>query len=260
LDRRVAKSAGFTLIELVVVVGILVALAGIVLPKLDIYQLKANKGIAAANIGGVSRYVQTFRITHNVYPDNFDSLLTNTGVLWAPGAPGTTPGIDPQLVGGPPAGSPTKLTTTTIVGDELRSLTRMGITTILDVDPTTGGGIPGDRFDIPRTLAAGEIVATLNSGPGGDDDANGIVDRFYPQGGGVPAGKKIVVFGFGPRNLCIGDVLQEAPFYSNTDARQYYNRFLCCFEVDSGGSRARFLGALGADADRMDEEINDYFE
>lgn len=33
-----------------------------------------------------------------------------------------------------------------------------------------------------------------------------------------------------------------------------------CFEVSNGGSRARFLGALGADGDRMDEELTEYYE
>src|SRR5262245_66218054 len=109
-SKRIARaSAGFTLIEVLVVVAILVILAGFILPKLDRAQLKANKGVAAANMGGVSRYIQTYRVMHNFYPDRWDSLLSDeatagTFVLKVPGAPGGAAGLDPQLVGGPQIG------------------------------------------------------------------------------------------------------------------------------------------------------------
>ena len=48
LTRSRCTAAGFTLIELVVVVAILVTLAGLVLPGLDAFKLKANKGVAAS--------------------------------------------------------------------------------------------------------------------------------------------------------------------------------------------------------------------
>lgn len=256
---RTHRSA-FTLIELVVVVGILVILAGILLPSLDVYKLKANKGVAAANMTDISRAVQQFYAQNNVYPDRWDSLLSGTS-LWIPGEPGGAPGLDPQLVGGPPAGSPHKLTTTQLVENatthEVRSLTRMGITTVLDLD--TSDGLPGNRFTRVRALVDGATVATINTA---DEDGEAIVHHFYPQVDPpvIPDGKKLVVFGFGPTNGMVGRAVQETPFYSNTDSTQYYNRYLAIFEVDSGGSRARLLGIVGGDADRIDEEIADYFE
>src|SRR5690349_3585044 len=104
------RSRGFTLIELLVVVAILVILAGTVLPKLDRVQLKANKGVAGNNAAGVSRYIQTYRIMHNVYPNHFDSLLTGpSGTLWSTSS-GLGPELEPQTTGALP-GSPHKLTT-----------------------------------------------------------------------------------------------------------------------------------------------------
>src|SRR5262249_28891946 len=131
------RQSGFTLLELVVVVAVLVILAGFVLPKLDLFQLKANKGVAAANMSGTSRYIQQYRIQNNVYPDNWDSLMDNTGTaLWVPGDPSGAPGVDPQLTGGGtgglPAGSPHKLVATTVGTAYLRSITRMGIGHVLD--------------------------------------------------------------------------------------------------------------------------------
>jgi len=261
---ELGKKRGFTLIELLVVVALLVILAGTILPKLDRVQLKANKGVAANNAGGVSRYIQTYRVMHNLYPDRWDSLLTGAGALWADSAnPTTVPQLEPQLTGALP-GSPTKLTTLTLTTDEqLRSLSRMGISTVLDLDGASTA-IPGNRFAQVRTLAINDKVATIN---GADGDGAAIIDQIYPENrlstgtpGTIPAGKNLVVFGFGPGNAAIGDIVQECPFYSNTDPALYYHRFLAVFEISDGGSRAELKAVLGADGDRIEEEINDYYE
>jgi prepilin-type N-terminal cleavage/methylation domain-containing protein len=262
------KKRGFTLIELLVVVALLVILAGTILPKLDRVQLKANKGVAANNAGGVSRYIQTYRVMHNLYPDRWDSLLTSgSGGLWMDNTPATdattVPQLEPQLTGAI-AGGPTKLTTLTLTLDEqIRSLARMGIGNVLDLDGLSTG-IPGNRFTQVRALAVGDKVATIN---GADGDGQAIIDNIYPENrlstgtpGTIPSGKRLVVFGFGPGNAAIGDIVQECPFYSNTDPALYYHRFLAVFEISDGGSRAELKAVLGADGDRIDEEINDYYE
>jgi len=251
---RPSAARGFTLIELVVVIAILTVLAGLILPKLDVFKLKANKASAASNIAGVTRFVESYKVQKDVFPDNWDSLLDSTTqtTLFSQ--------LDPQLIG-PAAsgipGSPTKLTTTTIgTEDELRSLVRVGITSMLD---HSAGGFPGNSAtSAPRVLAIGATYATINAA---DSDGQAILAAFYPKTNGVvPANKKIAVFGFGPRNDATGQVVYTAPFYANTDQTKYYNRFLVAFEVDTGGSRARMLGSLGADADRIEEEIQDFYE
>lgn len=256
---------GFTLIEMLLVVAILVALAGMVLPKLDKEQLRANKGIAANNMTGVSRYIQTYRIRHNVYPDRWDSLLNAAGTaLWAPGVPGSAAmGIDPQLTGGPPTGSPTKLKVATSLTDlELRSLNRMNITSLNNLASSPSS--PGAAFTVPMSLTTNSTFATINDS---DSDGRNIIDTIYPENrlstghsGALRANKKLIVFGFGPTNQAIGDVLQECPTYANTDPTQYYNHFLVIFEYDSTGSRAEFKLAVGGDADLLGDEVGDYFE
>lgn len=248
LRARRLRSAGFTLVELVVVMAVLTVLAGLVLPKLDVFKLKANKAAAASNIHGVDRFVTTFKVQHDVFPDRFDSLLDSTAPTQL------FPELDPQLLGSG-AGNPTKLTTDTIDDDsQLRSLVRVGITSVLD---HTAGGFPGDSGDTLRALSVGDTIATINAA---DGDGQSIIDQFYPEGGGVPAGKKIVVFGLGPRSEMIGETLTTAPFYANTEQTAYYNRFLICFEMDTGGGRARLLGSLGSDGDTLNEEIRDFYE
>lgn len=248
--RRLARSTqrGFTLIELVVVVAILVILTGLVLPKLDLFKLKANKGVAAANMAGVDRYIESFRVQRDRYPDRLDSLIEN-------GTTNLFTELDPQCLGIPAPATPHKLTTTTIASaDELRSLNRVGILTVED---HVAGGFPSNSGSVPRLLANGSTVATLNFAT--DPDAQNIMKNLYPPLGIPPLGKKVVVFGVGPLNEMIGDVLHNAPFYANSDQTRYYTRFFTCFEVDGGGGRARFLTTIGSDGDLISEEIEDFY-
>lgn len=260
---RAQSAQGFTLLELVVVVAVLVILAGLLLPKFDLFKLKANKGVAASNMTDVSRIIQTFYAQNSVYPDRWDSLLDVSGgtpALWVPGAPGTDVGLDPQLVGGPPAASPHKLTTTQLTDLEVRSLTRIGIANVCDLDAAPGA--PNQSFNTGRAIIEDGYVATLNNtGVNADDDAKAIVQHIYPEdGGAVPAGKKLVALGFGSHSSAIGELVQEIPFYANTDQTQYYSRFLAIFQVSSSGSRAQLMAVVGADGDLISEEIADYYE
>ena len=249
--RQLPRSA-FTLIELVVVVAVLVILAGLILPKLDLFKLKANKAVAASNIAGVTRFVEGYRIQKDLYPDGWDSLLDslNPTQLYAK--------LDPQLLGpAAQAGAPTKLVLTTIASDdELRSIVRVGISSVHDHDASAP--VPSDSAAATplRALAVGSSVATINAA---DPDGQGILNLFYPRTGAVPAGRKLFVFGLGPANDIVGTELHDAPFYSNGNQLTNYARFLCVFEVSSTGHRAQMLGTLAADGDPLHDELSDYY-
>ena len=270
--RRIAQH-GFTLLELVVVVAVLVILAGILLPKFDLFKLKANKGVAASNMTDVSRIIQTYYAQNAIYPDNWDSLMTATsggtgtgGQLWnTANASADGAQLEPQLVGGPPtAASPHKLVLgTALLDGEARSLARIGIGNVVDVD-TASTSLPNDRFTgaYKRAIDTGTILATLDTT---DPDAQAIISHIYPNPdttavNGVPAGKRLVVFGFGSHSTAIGNLVQEVPFYPNTDVTKYYSRFLAIFEVDSEGGRADLMAVVGADGDQIGDEIADYYQ
>ncbi len=281
--KRMKKASGFTLIEMLVVIGILVILTSMVLPKLDRVILKSNKAVAGNTAAEVSRYVQTYRIQHNYYPDNWDSLMggttgTSISTLWTGPAGGKGPGLEPQTTGAL-AGSPAKLTTTTLGADAdgnhyVRSLTRMGITTVVQ-NIGTGYDIPGNAYQGVLTPIDGStVLATVRNADNdngtptdtsdditADDDAKGIVNQIYKITTGIiPPGNKLIVFGFGPKNDAIGDVMQETPYYPNTDPNQYYHRYLVIFEAHADGSRAELKMVTGADGDRIIEEIGDYYQ
>ncbi|MCY2927964.1 MAG: prepilin-type N-terminal cleavage/methylation domain-containing protein [Planctomycetota bacterium] len=262
------RRRGFTLLELVIVVGVLVILTGLVLPNLDVFKQKANKGVSAANMADLSRVIQQFYAQNCVYPDRWDSLMNSTGTaLWAATYDANhnlQPGLDSELTGGPIPGSPTKLTTTTISSDGyLRSLTRMGITTVLDQGDKSSSDFATDRFVTPRALANGGTVATVNPA---DDDGKAIIAHLYPQstdGSGnpvVPAGKMLVVVGIGPTNTMMGKAVQEVPSYPNRDVTVEYGRFLAVFEASDGGSPACLKTVLGADGDTIGSETAEYYQ
>ena len=270
--RRSGRSRareGFTLLELVIVVGVLVILAGLVLPNLDLFKQKANKAASATNMADLSRTIQQFYAQYAAYPDRWDSLMGNTGsTLWAASYDtnhNLQLGLDSELTGGPIPGSPTKLTLDTIANDgELRSLTRMGITTVLDVaaTPTSASDFPTDCFTVPRALATGAKVATINPA---DDDGKAIINHLYPQQTDsanpvVPTGKHLVVLGIGPRNTMMGTAVQEIPIYPNRDATLEYARFLAVFEASEDGSPAHLKTVLGADGDTINSETNEYYQ
>jgi prepilin-type N-terminal cleavage/methylation domain-containing protein len=289
------RRAGFTLLELIVVIGILVILAGLVVGKLDLLQVRANKGVAASNMSGVGRLIRLYRVSHQSFPDNWDSLITTNGgtrgtTLWKATTTDpsllTSKGLDPQAVGGPPAGVHQKLTATTLTDGQLYSLYRVGVRTVLDVDTAIMGAsattvAPGNAFGskgstaagfTPFPLASGATVAMVNDG---DSDGRAIISEFYapwaPNGlysevdaAGSPfAGRRLMVFGFGPLNqACLSSsdgALLECPTYSNAqNPALYYDRYLAVFDVSPSGKRARLVSILGSDGDRISEEVADF--
>jgi prepilin-type N-terminal cleavage/methylation domain-containing protein len=281
------RRSGFTLLELVIVMAILVALAGIVIAKLDVLQLKAEKASAGAQIRDIARLIQTYRATTNFYPDRWDSLVDRTGgnpgVLRQPGLPGTNlGGLDPGLVGGLPTGSSTKL----IMGGQLtanqaRSLSRLGITTVLDHSggqPVPYGGTTAASnlavgFVVPNSFNVGattgtnsadadDVFATINPA---DTGGQKILNTIYPTPGAqavVPSDRVLVVFGLGRYCTIVGSNLQSAnlsepPVYPYSNA-QYYDRYLAVFEAYNNGDRCRLVAVLGADGDLAADEIADF--
>ncbi|MEZ0229271.1 MAG: type II secretion system protein [Planctomycetota bacterium] len=271
-----AARRGFTLLELIVVVAILVALAGLIVTKLDIFQNKAEKASAAIQCRDMNRMIQVFRGTTNLYPDRWDSLVDRTGgtpVLKQPQLPGGLPGLDPGLVGGLPTGASTKLALlpAALTAGQARSLNRIGITTVLDHDgvltPTTNYG---NGFSLSNAIdgAADDVFATINAA---DSSGQRILNAIYPTLPippattpvvTVPSDRILVVFGLGRYCTLVGSNLQssnltEAPVYPY-ESNQYYDRYLAVFEAYNSGGAARLVIVLGADGDVPGDEIANF--
>jgi prepilin-type N-terminal cleavage/methylation domain-containing protein len=295
------RASGFTLIEMMVVITILVILTGLIIAKLDVFEMKANKGVAAASMGDVSRSLQSYRVLVTTYPDGWDSLLDTGGALTKSDVNAGKPGLHGELTGGPPFNTttgPIEAGVGALDVNEVQSLGRMGISTVYDFPVLTASAstptgwswtdIPGNMAGVaigaatntPRVLAAGQPVVRLNDGGAASDltassiDPSGkvahVLAHIYPAPGPVdsfkvPAGKRLVMFGFGRFNQMVGNTTQnalvrEAPFYPNENQALLYNRYLVVFETDMGGGRAREVAVLGSDGDPMSDEVADYYQ
>lgn len=277
MQNGATRARGFTLIELIAVVAILVVLAGLVLPRIDSLQTKAAKGSAASDMRAVTRSIMTYKAMHNTYPNPWDSLLNGSNLWKSPDAKG--PGLEPQLTGGfgstSGSGFPTKLVVHTLTQKEVDSLSRTGISSVRDL-ASSSNGLPGDAFTngTERSLATGGKIAIVNLA---DGDGQGIWRGMFPgktdtelfgaSGPSSPdassiAGKGILVaLGVGPSNSTVGDTSLNVPEYPNLNRNAFYNRFLAVFYVRNDEAKRSFLrGVVGSDGDVLADERADFYE
>ncbi len=85
--RRRQAAAGFTLIELMIVVIIMAALAGMVMPRLLDRADDAKIGIAKADIANLTSALKFYKLNVGQYPKTDEGL---TALMVRPGSAGTT--------------------------------------------------------------------------------------------------------------------------------------------------------------------------
>lgn len=259
MQRKQRATRGFTLIELTVVLMILIALAGILIPVLSGYVERSHASAAATNIGEINKFVQLYQAKYlRGWGTGYDTLLdaSNTGA----GENGFYKGVAKELKATGPGALLTITALDTVQANalidagisELSNMTAAadlaaGASATFDANPP----LPAARF----TVAAGANVAFLS-------------DAHVSKQLGVPvdqtATEEYVVFGLGQRSSLIGKVMSEAPLhFDQTDPQIAYSRFLVVFAIPNAGAttgfKARFVGALGAEAGGLGEHLDTYF-
>lgn len=275
------KEGGFTLLELLVVVAILAAIAGtatIMLQDTD------RKGAAAAHVAmmdELSKGIQTFRVLNQGnYPDIYDSLLSDaTGTLGA--------GAISRVVSGDLAGNLSLYTVTT---PQVQALANVGITRVRVLDESLAGCAnvaAGAANSILDTITSKENDVTPQNifrpatanGCGaathaaiGTFDANGaltgvagqLVRWNSAQNGRVNANPNDVVlaFGIGPDSTlfdpAIIGALSNVPVYRHVTNSEY-NRFIALYKVEGSGVRGQavFQAIIDGAGDTKDEELGE---
>lgn len=273
LSAMKRKEGGFTLLELLVVVLILAAVAGTATVMLQDADRKAAAGAHVAMMDELSKGIQVFRVANQGnYPNNWDSLFQNAaGALTGAAALEI---LNSTLVG--------NLTASTYTAADITALTNVGITTTRVVDTSADGCTAGGIAALIRnkannvvaqnifkpaigTLAAG----TRSGGCGATSDATmATADPVFVWAAGqesrvnAASGTRLVAFGVGPDATLFDPsrigALSNTPVYRHVQPFEY-NRFVVLFNTTVGATtgQATFHAIIDGAGDTKDEELGE---
>ena len=227
-----ASARGLTLIELVVVLAILVALAGLIIGNFPSLLRKASGSTSANTIQDIARAVSIRQTTLNSVGSGYDSLLTTGGAVF------------PQL----PPGCLTNITAVAL-GTDSPALAELGIQQICNLAYLT---------DATWTVASSNNLVTNTTTTLAARASAFMVNKLIPNSSAYVGTPQVWLFGVGKITTLVGagSTLLEAPTRTGTsefeNAQNYYQRYVIAFVVDNSGiggtRRARFLGALAPTA------------
>ncbi|MCS6851989.1 MAG: prepilin-type N-terminal cleavage/methylation domain-containing protein [Gemmataceae bacterium] len=222
---------GLTLIELVVVLVILAAVAMLVIPRLGYVKEQADAAQAAAGAADVMNNLELFKTQTGVYPARMDSLLVGpTGPLISSLWLMSSTSQVPFEVGSLPTGSGNAFTTSLSRGFNTRLGNGNNAVYFMDHDPSVAD--QSNSGTILRTWnSASDQYAMVRSTDTALIQAAGYAD------GVIPSNVRLIVLGVGPRNAAVGRTMASAPRHALA-RREEYGRFLAIFALYQNGKPA----------------------
>ena len=255
--RIAAKGrGGLTLVELLVVMMILIALAGILVPMLPSMLTRAHTSTCSTNMGECCKAVLEYQALYSSNPDQWDALTDGTTVI-------------NYLAGGQavvtwPAGQGNgagngEITTMTLSANEVAALTGVGINFVqpMVATPTTAPG-NGQTFDptfnyyvnaTPSPSTPGFQISTTVKLAGLDPTNPAALARMQllnlsPTG-------RYVCLGIGPRVSMVGKTIQTPPVHFGDQPAlnpEYgYQRLVAIYQISDSNpavtiTQARLVG------------------
>jgi len=266
--RGLSRRPGLTLMELVVVLGILIALAAILIPLFPSMIGRAHKASEATNTSELNKAMQLHAgLNNGNFPDGYDLLGDGTNLAaYLPGnALNATAADLATTLGG-------SLNPTALGAGRLNALNALGITQAWPMFTTTQAEPFTPTFNpystAPTTtspLTATTVVAFVKAASISDA---GLVT---PTGVNPSSNTQFVLFGVGNRCTMIGNTLASAPhLFPDSNAENpanFYARFGVVFQVeDLAGNPltlAKFVGAVAIEAagiDGLDKDLEGYYQ
>jgi type II secretory pathway pseudopilin PulG len=284
------KRSGLTLMELVVVMVILMALAAIVLPLFPSMIERAHRASQGTNDSEITKAIQLYQSLYGTYPDGYDLMTDGASLInYFPSVSTPSPmplGETPTTVGNYlgfsyPAGGYVKAAPLT--ANALSALNGAGIVAeyalangaSLTAPPTSYTGTlgwtptfnpyPSDTPAATTLSASTGVVYVLGSGVLAANLSNPAIINSGSQ-------TQFVMFGLGKRCTAIGTVLSNATYNFPNDAvhenpDQVYERYGVIFQVeDATGAAlpaAQFVGAVAIESnvllglDKVDESYTE---
>lgn len=263
LPRR-APRAGFTLLELVIVLMILAALAGLVIAQVAQLGRTTDMAYTAKTQADVASNLQMHFVLQKRYPMRMDSLLVSTGA--APTAvylPADTNADGNQDIGLPDSGPHLDRALTLGTADlatnmtygQWRSFTRCGFEAVMDHDVSVKNSNESGVFLRPLGKSP-ESATKPNDGPQyaaiidpntANADAQKYLKQLFPSSTDasgnyiVPNNGVVVAVALGPNSSCIPDTMLNAPLYPGNDG-SYYGHYVALFACYDSGERAQLVG------------------
>lgn len=261
-DRR-----GLTLLELVIVLAILAALAAVVIPMFPNLLRRAHKSIDATQTNEISKALQLYQGMFVSYPDHFDLLTDGTDF------PSYIPNDGGDVFGN-------FVVTDVLTIDERKALGRVGIKYVepLATDAGSAAVTPSGFHVTMNPYAAASPSADDIRDTVGDTLNFALLDTTVALKNDTLKNAieqdptaRFVVFGVGPRCTMVGQTIQDAPTSvpQNKDFTPdtMYSRIGVIFKVSgeevSRTERARFICAVAMEDDELEsteKDIIGYYE
>lgn len=258
---RTRVRRGLTLMELIVVLTILVALASVLIPMMPGMLNRAHTSTGATNVSELNKAVQTFEQLNFVYPDQLDALTDTAGAAPADYLSGL---------------SANQLSIRTLTADDATTLTTAGIRNLAAMY-ATAATIPAgqDPTFNPYVLGAGNSITLIPVAAGAKviQVSEPAVESVIVRDAGGTNGDVYVAFGVGKANTMIGKTMAQAPLHfpdnGGITPSNSYGRFGLTFRIVRGGTtptplaRAEFVGVIEFHEEGIassDDHIAEYYQ
>ncbi|MDD7985889.1 hypothetical protein PQO01_13145 [Lentisphaera marina] len=227
----------FTLVEIAVVLVVLVALAGLVVPKALGYAQRSHGTTGAANMAQLESNINRYEAENFAFPDRWDSLIDEADAI--------VPGGDTPF--NPVAAS-------TIDAELVDKLADVGITTVYDFVAAQGYSTFGGA-QTAEPIVGASVLAQVDTG---------AVSISAILGNNWNDADTYVAFGIGENLSAIGKTMVSAPYDFPEGAEKpedNYRRFIAIFNVS--GEKAKLAGVVANDdgnITNIQDHINEYYE
>ncbi len=235
LPMKTKNRDGFTLVELIVVLMILIGLAAILIPAVTDMVARTNASTSSSNISEVANSIQRYEAQFLFYPDNLDSLQS---------------ALDGTALNTLSADLVTALADVTLDANLLQTLTVAGITSVglHAVDDNTFQMATAttllDTHVLKGLTAAAQVALGL--------ETMGVADKY-------------IVLGIGALSELNGQTNLDAPVYfpenGSLNPDKIYGRFIAVFQITDDARRCAKSSKVGndhySDCGRLEHRIRE---
>jgi len=238
--RKQTSRAGFTLVELIIVLLVLASLAALVVPTLGFVKDQSDTALSANGAQNILNNFEQYKAAFGKYPDRLDSLVDETGNFYSRIYPGTGTSFYGSVEPGGGAGFAYYY----MVNGAGFSEVALHDSTNTDPedDPNVAGTIA--PLDDTTNLLVMEPGYTPSSSFSSKERL--LINACYPVQADpanpvVPERHTLVFLGVGATNTAVGNTMTQTPLApeKNGSDTSNYDRYVAVFDVGPGGATNR---------------------